>query len=361
MLNSEHESNVGKIVSLVDKDGYLRHRESARVEFKANFNQGNMENYGRTMASYANNSGGYIIFGVGDSPRIPAGFVKEKFDNIKQEKISAFLLEHFAPEIIWELGCIAIFDKWFGFIYTAQAKEKPIVCTQASSDVLRAGDIYYRYRAQTKRIEYPELQRILEEVRLKERTLWMKHIERIAKIGPKNVAFIDMLNGDIQTSRLEGSKLLMDKSLLDELKKNVAFIEEGKFSETDGQPTLKIIGQIQAVDGVVADIEPDRDYPYIQKQLAEKLGVRPYDVTVLVWKYQLKGNKKYHLPVGTGTSDMQIHKFSKAAYVFLRQIINENQEASFLSSLVKEYRNRTILSDVSMPMQTEGENGKTEE
>lgn len=359
--HAKHEGIVRRIVSNVDKDGYLRHRESAHVEFKANYNQGNIEQYSRTLAAYANNNGGYIIFGIGDSPRLPIGISKEKFDNLKQERISTFLLEHFAPEIVWESGLIFEGGKYYGFLFAFQAAEKPVVCTKNGGDGLKDGEIYYRYRAQTKRIEYPELRRILDEAKTKERILWMKHIEKIAKIGSRNVAFIDMLNGDIQTSKLEGSKLLMDKSLLDELKRSVAFIEEGKFSETDGQPTLKIIGQIQAVDGVIAELEPDRDYPYIQKQLAEKLGVRPYDVTVLVWKYQLKGNKKYHLPVGTGTTDSQIHKFSDAAYVFLHEIINENQEEGFLNSLAREYRSRTVLPSMSISMQTESENGKSGE
>ena len=52
------------------------------LEFKESFNLGNMDEYAKTMAAFANNRGGIIIFGVKDNPRIPIGIRKEKFDNI---------------------------------------------------------------------------------------------------------------------------------------------------------------------------------------------------------------------------------------------------------------------------------------
>lgn len=70
----------------------------------------------------------------------------------------------------------------------------------------------------------------------------MSHIEKIARIGPFNVAILDLVRGDIHVKEIEGTKLIMDRNLIGELKEKVQFIEEGKFSETEGEPTLKIVG-----------------------------------------------------------------------------------------------------------------------
>ena len=60
------KSNPNRIIS----------REGSTVEFKESFNMGGMAQYFKTMASFANNMGGYIIFGVGDKPRELLGLGK---------------------------------------------------------------------------------------------------------------------------------------------------------------------------------------------------------------------------------------------------------------------------------------------
>lgn len=53
-------------------------REGITMEFKESYNHGSMAQYFKAMASFANNSGGYILFGVGDRPLIilkKCGFV----------------------------------------------------------------------------------------------------------------------------------------------------------------------------------------------------------------------------------------------------------------------------------------------
>jgi hypothetical protein len=154
----------------------------------------------------------------------------------------------------------------------------------------------------------------------------MKHIEKIAQIGPQNIAFIDLMRGSIETQKLNGSKLIIDKSLLDDLREKVKFVEEGKFSEKEGFPTLKLIGEVQASDNVIIpNLDLNKDYPYIQKQLAEELGIRPYDVHVLIWKYGLKNDKKYSISVETSQS-AKVYKYTKYALEFLKEILENNQE-----------------------------------
>ncbi len=335
----QREDFIKRFLSQIDNKGYLKHRESTTVEFKENFNFGNMPKYAKTMSAFANNKGGYIIFGVKDGPRMLVGVKKERFDGLKLEKITEFLIEHFEPEIKWDIGIVEINGRSFGYIYTYEAEEKPVICKKnAGGNELKSGEIYYRYRAQTRKIEYPELKKIIDKFREKERLIWMKHIERIAQIGPSNVALVDLLTGTLHTTKLEGTKLIMDRELLQELRDKVKFVEEGKFSEKEGEPTLKIVGEIQAVDIVVPDLDPNKDYPYLQKRLAEELGIRPYDVQILIWKLKLKGNKKYHVEIETGTSS-KVHKYSKYTLQLLKNILaSQPNKTRFLKRVSKEYQ-----------------------
>ncbi|HCX97377.1 MAG TPA: ATP-binding protein, partial [Spirochaetaceae bacterium] len=48
----------------------------------------------------------------------------------------------------------------------------------------------------------------------------MEHIEQIAKIGPKNISFVDLVRGEIP--RKNGQSIVIDKKILKSLK----FIKE---------------------------------------------------------------------------------------------------------------------------------------
>lgn len=338
-MQTTHEWLV-EILTDLDDRGYLKARENTRLEFKENFVFTNIANYFKAIGSFANTKGGVILFGVKDAPRIPLGIDREKFDSIQQDKISTFLAEYFSPQILWDLGIIDINGTYFGFIEIFEADSKPVICKKTNGNVLRNGDVYFRYRGQSKSIEFPELKSIHEEVRQKERDLWMKHIERISKIGPQHVAFIDLFDGAIQTGKSDG-KLILDSTLLDDLKKQVKFIEEGRFVEKDGAPALKVIGEIVSSSEVlVPELDPNKDYPYLAKHLAQELSIRAYDVQVLIWKYDMKGNRKYHIDIETGKTSTA-NKYSIFALKYLKTILdgmkNVTEELTAFSS---EYQRR---------------------
>ena len=83
-----HEEYVRKILSNNSADGTLKSRESNTVEFKEAFNKNSTAKYGKTMAAYSNNRGGYIIFGVKDKPRKIIGLKNDNFENMSQEQFS---------------------------------------------------------------------------------------------------------------------------------------------------------------------------------------------------------------------------------------------------------------------------------
>ena len=183
--NSHLETYLTQILQDTDDREYLKHRESSRIEFKENFNFNNMAKYSKTMAAFANNKGGYLVFGIKDSPRKLIGINKDRFDNIKQEKISTFLIDHFDPEIKWDIGIVESGEKYFGYIYIYESEEKPIICKKnAGNNDIQSGEIYFRYRGQSRKIGFSELKKIIDDFREKERKMWMSHIEKIARIGP---------------------------------------------------------------------------------------------------------------------------------------------------------------------------------
>lgn len=105
---------------------------------------------------------------------------------------------------------------------------------------LREGDIYYRYRARTERIRYPELNQIFLGKERKQTQLWIDLIQKTGKIGIENASLLDLNSGQINT---EHAKIVIDKKLLNKLH----FIKEGNFSEKEGAPTLKVIGDVEGI------------------------------------------------------------------------------------------------------------------
>ena len=328
------------VVENLDSRGYLLARESTTVEMKENYTFPNQAKYLKAMAAFANKSGGIIIFGIKDSPRIPFGIDPEKIDSIKVELLSSFIGEYFSPLMDWGLGHTTIGGKCYGYLCVEEAQEKPVICKKSHKDILREGAVYYRYRGQSKLIAYPELKAIHDEIKDRERSLWMKHIEKIAKIGPQHVALIDLFQGEIET---DTNKFIIHDELLSKLKASVGFIEEGKFSEKEGAPVLKVVGEIETSDAVVvANLDPDKDYPYFAKAIGEEVGIPNHDVVPLIWKLGFKGNRKYHFEARS-SKKTSIHKYTKFAVQKIKTAIHENKDNldEYLKKLRAEYYKAT--------------------
>lgn len=67
----------------------LRNRESSQLEFKETFNFGSRVRYARTMAAFANNRGGYIVFGVEPSPHRLKGVNSTAFERVDPAQLDA--------------------------------------------------------------------------------------------------------------------------------------------------------------------------------------------------------------------------------------------------------------------------------
>jgi len=160
----------------------IRGREGGSLEFKESFNWGGREAYSKTLAAFANNAGGYIIFGVKNKPREVVGLQGGAFEDRDDATITAYFNENFSPEIAYDRGHLDLCGKRLGFIYVAEASRKPVMCTRNGSD-LKEGDIYYRYRARSERIHYPELAEIVRKIEETIQRKWTQLLARITRVG----------------------------------------------------------------------------------------------------------------------------------------------------------------------------------
>ena len=252
---------ISELFTLNKEKTKLIRRESATLEFKEAFNFGSMAMYFRTIASFANRNGGYIIFGIKDKPREPIG-LKEKsldsFENLKIEEFTNNLNEYFSPEITWE-HCTYEFDgKSFGIIYIHELENKPSICKKNYENKedkysLKDGDIYYRYAGRSQKIRHSELIEIIDNKRKKEEKMWLEYLIKSAKIGIENIGLLDLETGNIQGKKV--NSIYIDEPLL----KQIKFIQEGKFEEKEGTPTLKLMGEIEKINGEKIIVKEEKE------------------------------------------------------------------------------------------------------
>ncbi len=235
-------------------------REGTTIEFKESYSHGSMAQYFKTMAAFSNNIGGYILFGVGDKPRRLLGLTEKslsQFEGLKVEYLTKNLLDYFSPEIKWDHCTFEFRNLSFGVIYTYPLIRKPCMCkkhydAQSSKYSLKEGDIYYRYGGRSERIHYPELSAIIDESRRNEEQQWINFAKKAARIGVANAVLLDLNSGDLSGN---GGTVVLDRDLI----QKISFIQEGKFVETNGTPTLRLIGDVtEIVTGKVVVTESTR-------------------------------------------------------------------------------------------------------
>jgi len=308
-------------ILVTDARGYIKSRESAKLDFKQSFNWANAAEYTRTMVSFANNQGGYLIFGVKDKPRELLGLSGDSFEELTSEKISEYLRSCFSSTLDYEFETIELDGKKIGWIYTRSALAKPIICIKNSGKELKDGMIYYRNGARSEPIGSAELQQILAEQRQKETDRWMKLFENASKIGVENAAMLNLDNGVVSAP---GGAIVIDEAIL----KDIKFIKEGEFNEKKGAPTLRIVGSVQAGTGRVIEkiVDPDIKYPLIAKEVGLQLGFQPAgsagpNALALIKHYGLQTDEYMHIfNIGAGYK-----KYSQAVVDQLKQKADDGE------------------------------------
>ncbi len=227
----------------------LYHREGQELEFKEQFSLAALADYFRDFAAFANNRGGYMIFGVKDTPRILIGMSEksmDQFEKIDPQRISGFLLDIFSSDIRWAQGSVEIDHMSFGVFRIYPATIKPVIARKdgGKDNVIKNGEVYYRYGGRTQKIQSAELESIISNRIDQNNQHWLDLMAKIGRAGPQNAAILDSERAVIEKD--DSRVLVIDKDLAGKLK----FIKEGEFSEREGTETLKLVGDIVPVDHV---------------------------------------------------------------------------------------------------------------
>jgi hypothetical protein len=267
------KSEIEEILRVTDS-GYLFRKEGQELEFKEQFNFSSLADYFRDFAAFSNNKGGYLVFGVEDSPRIPSGLSAnaiDQFDKIDPEKITGFLLNIFSGNINWEQAIFKVNDKNFGVFRIYKASTKPIIAKkdEGKDQIIKNGEIYFRYGGRTQKIQFPELEVIINKRVEQNNSQWLDLMSKIGKAGPENAAILDTEKSIIEKGN---SKILVvDEKLAAQLK----FIKEGEFVEKKGATTLKLVGNVTSIDHieVIKKVKEDliKQFPYSATQLATEV------------------------------------------------------------------------------------------
>ena len=253
------DETIKKIIKYDKNTMLVKMHESKTIEFKENFNFNNKKDYFKAMASFANASGGYIIFGVRDKPRKIVGLDDKRFNdfnNMKLEDFTVDLNNYYSPEIQWEYN-FTIFDNnmKIGVIYVYESNSKPVICKKRydSKDNKASaveGEIYYRYYGRNERIHYEDLIKIINYEKEKESKKWISLFSKISKVGVDNVGLLNFSTGIFSAGN---NSIILDEQMLS----SIEFIKEGEFNERKGIPTLNVIGNVEIKQGKVI-IAPEK-------------------------------------------------------------------------------------------------------
>lgn len=285
----------------VKPGGRLYHREGQTLEFKESFSLAGLGDYFRDFAAFANNKGGYLIFGVSDSPRRRIGLkknAKKRFDDIDPQIISGHLIDIFSGHIEWNQTIVKIGKKHFGAFRIKEARVKPIIAKKdiVKDNAIKNGEIYYRYGGRTQKIQYSELEAIINKRIQQNNRHWLDTMQKVGKAGPENAAILDTEKSIIEKG---DAKVMV---IGDELAESLEFIKEGEFTETKGAKTLKLVGEVQPAQ-MVEVIKHEKqnlikEYPLTAKQVAKEVKhkrpkIKQNRIWQIIKEQNLKANPDY--------------------------------------------------------------------
>lgn len=107
-------------------------------------------------------------------------------------------------------------------------------------------------------------------------------VSKNGKSGPQNAAILDLDKGSV--SKNDSQILVVD----DELVRSINWIKEGAFSEKEGAPTLKLIGEVLPIDTVEV-VKKERvnrlkEYPLSAIELADKIKSKSFINKNGIWR-----------------------------------------------------------------------------
>lgn len=236
----------------LDNTWRFKHGESDRHECKQDFGFRYAGKWLRAIAALANNSGGYIVFGVKDkiitggkvdpeSYKV-SGLKSHEFANADPADFTKRIKATFDPTPKVEPVVLNLDGASIGIMFVHQHGSRPIIAQKGDGDQVREGDIFFRYPGQSARIKYSDLRTILDERDRQSRQQILPMVEKLLQLGPRDAMVTDLARGVLSDNN---RSIVIGEELLEKIK----FIRQGEFDEKTGDPTLKLVGEVQAIDG----------------------------------------------------------------------------------------------------------------
>ena len=245
----------------------------------------------RTIAAFANNKGGYFVFGVENGSFNVVGLVGDKFEKYDLNKLNQHIRTQLGIGLEIQIKTHQIDGKSVGIAYIGPAHTKPVIFIQSSGDTAQ-GHIYYRYPGEDRLISPTDLQHIIEQrIQQLSQTILSKHLANIMRFGIENAAVVDLVTGEVDG---KAGSFLIDADLLPQ----ISFIKDGEFVERSGAPTLKLIGEVAPTKAAVVAIkEALEGYPLTYKELYRRVkkatGTKQSAMDAIIKAKKMKANKAF--------------------------------------------------------------------
>ena len=257
------EEWLNQFFSAVDENNILRRRESVSIEFKKVFHwhdKNFKSKLAKSIAAFANNKGGVIVFGVSNKPHKLVGI--ESFDNTDDAEITTFLNNHFTPAIEFERKIYSVNGITMGLLVIFEANHKPIICIKDSAHTFES-DIYFRYGARSSKIRSGDLIYLLNEIKENESNKWLELLRKVSQFGISNVGILNTASGELVANN---NTFILDEPLLDQIK----FLNEYSIDQK-GAPAVKIIGEVTELAKIIEKLKAIYDEDIFTAFLTEDL------------------------------------------------------------------------------------------
>jgi Putative DNA-binding domain len=226
----------------------LKGGETDEHECKQDFDPKKFSPMLRAIAALSNNKGGFLFLGVSNKDCCVEGVCAE-FESIDIAKMMDKVKTYLSPTPnITSKGVIDLDGRKVGFIHVEPHLRKPVIVCRDDGDKLNEGEILFRYAGQSTRIKFGDLRDLLAERDRRAQGALALAAGKVATVGTANALILDTDRNVLDT---EGREILIDE----ELARSLNFIREGHFDEKEGEPTLKLVGEVRPINVQTRGVE----------------------------------------------------------------------------------------------------------
>ena len=219
---------------------FLSNGETHEQECKEVFDPRRMTPIIKAIAALANNKGGFIFFGVENADCRVIGLPDNIFANTDIVQITDKVKSFLTPTPAFIKETIEVGGMTLGIIYVEKYGVPPVIVCR-DGDGLNDGSILFRYPGQSAKIKFGDLLAMLRERDQASQSELLKSAQLISEIGTDKSLIIDTSSGILDAG---GMSITIDHDLANQLE----FIREGEFEEVEGTQTLRLVGDVRAVD-----------------------------------------------------------------------------------------------------------------